>query len=867
METGNLTPARVEELLNSEKYLRLMLESSPEIILLLDADGRVAYCSAALLRISGISDIVEISGLQFQHLYAGIGDDDFVRGGIARFEEVKAGHKTVANDISIDFSGNGEVRQYTVQAAPMLNEQGNFDGVFAIYYDTTDLRNAEADERTHILLDATPLACSFWDADGNMLDCNEEALRMFGVSDKSEYLNHLLDLSPEYQPDGSLSSEKMDYQDDLAMETGYFHTEWLHQTLSGEPLPTEVTLVRVPWKDGYGLATYCRDLREVKATETLAREAAERSRELEIASRAAIVASEAKSSFLASMSHEIRTPMNAIIGMSDLIPTDNLNDMQLGYLDDIKKMSRALLNIIDDILDFSKIEAGKMELVPVHFNLMELYDNICSMSRFLAENKELGFRSSFDTNVPHVIFGDDTRIRQVIINLLNNAIKYTRKGFVELHVSLVDTNIAFKVKDTGIGIRREDFPKLFKTFQQLDLEENKGILGTGLGLSIIKNLVTMMSGEVTVESEYGTGSEFTFLLPLTIGDPKQIASAGNSAVLVATEDVRVLVADDNNINLKVAVAYLEKHNIHADTASGGREAIEIVQSKPFDLVFMDHMMPDIDGLEATREIRALGAEYAALPIVALSANAVVGARSLFLDAGMNDFISKPIDPIALNNLLLKWLPPDKITETNSAVQVEPQIDIITDEPINMQLGLRLVANDEDVYSQLLEGFVIAHSDDDAKIIEALNRGDTASAHRTAHTLKSVAAQIGAERLRNIAAAIEDVLTVSPPYLTADLSESLSGELVAVLAIVKGRDASQAVEPLITAEYNAEAATQLIERLEPLLKTGNAESYSMISEITQILTQFEPHTTRLTTQISGFAFADALITLQEIKKLL
>ncbi|AEF82631.1 ATP-binding protein [Leadbettera azotonutricia] len=860
--------ARMAELLKGEKYLRLLLESSPEIILLLDENGRIAYCTDALLRLAGISGFAEISGKPFQHLYRMFGDEEFVRQAVLRFEKVKVGHKTVAKDISIDFSGKGENRMYTVQTAPMLDENGSFDGVLAMYYDTTDLRNAEADLRTHILLDATPLASTFWDDTGNMLDCNEEALRMFGVSNKSEYLNHLLDLSPEYQPDGSLSRVKMAAQDKEVMESGYLRTEWMHRTLSGEPLPVEVTLVRVPWKDSYGLATYCRDLRKIKATEQKVRDADERSRELEIQTRAAQVASKAKSQFLASMSHEIRTPMNAIIGMSDLMPTENLDKTQIGYLDDIKKMSRALLHIINDILDFSKIEAGKMELVPVHYNLMELYDNICSMGRFLAESKELEFRCSFDPDVPHVIFGDDTRLRQIITNLVNNAIKYTRKGFVEFQVQLTakggSNRLAFLVRDSGIGIKEENFSRLFKSFEQVDMEKNRGIVGTGLGLSITRNLVSLMEGEITVESEYGKGSVFTVLLPFVEGDSGKIENPGIAAFSIEAKGARVLVVDDNKINLKVAVAYLTRHNIQADTAAGGAAAIEMLMAQPYDLVFMDHMMPDMDGVEASRLIRAMGGFFATLPIIALSANAVAGARAFFIDAGMNDFISKPIDPGALNAMLLKWLPPEKVSVTEKPV--EKKIEAQNDAVLDIKAGLHY-AEDESVYCQLLADFKAGHDKDDEKIAALLEAGDFASAHRVAHTLKSTAAFIGAERLRKTAAAVEAELAEGSHKRAAVLLDALRTEFSALRAELRAHesDCPPPVPEREAGKLNKLAALDLAERLAPLLEAGNAGSLGLIGEIKETLAPLGPQAFRLAEQMEDFSFADALDTLDSLKQ--
>jgi signal transduction histidine kinase/HPt (histidine-containing phosphotransfer) domain-containing protein len=393
--------------------------------------------------------------------------------------------------------------------------------------------------------------------------------------------------------------------------------------------------------------------------------------QLQKAKEQAEEANRAKSSFLASISHEIRTPMNAIIGMSDLMRTDNLDNVQQGYFLDIKKTSKALLQIINDILDFSKIEAGKMELVEVHFNLWELFDHVCSINRFLAVSKDLEFRSNLDLALPEIAYGDEMRIRQVIANLLSNAIKYTREGYVSLSMKREEKDgknyIAVLVEDSGIGIKKEDFPKLFHSFQQLDTEKNRNIVGTGLGLSIIKALTELMGGTLDFSSEYGKGSRFSVRFPLSAGDPAKVERKVAFERVIAKEDISVLVVDDNPVNLTVALGFLSTHNIQAETAPGGAEAIARVKEKHYDLVFMDHMMPVIDGIEATAAIRAfengLTPEPAKrVPIIALSANAVIGMRETFLAAGMDDFISKPIDANQLNDVLAKWLPKEKIAQ-------------------------------------------------------------------------------------------------------------------------------------------------------------------------------------------------------------
>jgi signal transduction histidine kinase/CheY-like chemotaxis protein/HPt (histidine-containing phosphotransfer) domain-containing protein len=488
----------------------------------------------------------------------------------------------------------------------------------------------------------------------------------------------------------------------------------------------------------------------------------DRTRELEVQTKLAKAASQAKSQFLASMSHEIRTPMNAIIGMSDLMRTDNLDDVQQGYFTDIKKMAKSLLQIINDILDFSKIEAGKLEVTPVHFSPASLYDNICSMSKFTALAKELEFKSSFDPDIPPAIYGDETRIRQIITNIVNNAVKYTPHGSVSFSFSRAVRGekdfLVITVEDTGIGIKEEDMPKLFDTFQQFDREKNRGIVGTGLGLSITKNLISLMNGEIEVKSVYGKGSVFTIRLPLIKGDEEKIEQKGISERVSAIAEIPVLVVDDNPINLTVAQGFLATHNIYPDTALNGIEAIKMVKAKRYDMVFMDHMMPDMDGIEATQAIRALDSSpsfdpswFREMPIVALSANAVSGAREAFLQGGMNDFVSKPIEAEQLNMMLLKWLPKEKITmiaQKKSKGRSAGEEGIIGElkriEGMNPGLGLSHVGNNEAAYLQMLRQFCAEYEGYVAGIEQYLDEEKWQEYTIRLHAMKGVFANMGVD---------------------------------------------------------------------------------------------------------------------------
>jgi signal transduction histidine kinase/CheY-like chemotaxis protein len=495
-----------------------------------------------------------------------------------------------------------------------------------------------------------------------------------------------------------------------------------------------------------------------------------RTQELEIQSNLAKSASKAKSRFLASMSHEIRTPMNVIIGMSDLMRTDNLDEVQLNYFMNIKKMSKALLQIINDILDFSKIEAGKLELLPVHYNIFALFDNICSMIRFTAMGKEIEFRQCFDPAIPEAQFGDEVRIRQVITNILSNAVKYTSKGFVDFQMRRIMHNgkdcFVCIVEDTGRGIKQEDFPKIFGAFQQVDSDKNRGIVGTGLGLSITRNLVRMMGGEITFESEYGKGSIFRVYLPIIPGDPEKIEYQQTSEWLIAKENAAVLVVDDNAINVTVALGFLSAHNIQADTASNGREAVEKVREKNYDLVFMDHMMPEMDGVEASRIIRSFQEpRFKTMPIIALSANAVSGARETFIAGGINDFLPKPIEADQLNLILTRWLPSEKIAEItrpgknrSAPIQAADEYDSLLKElgeiGLNTTAGLSHIANNKPGYIKILRQFCAESDAYCEAILKFFKEENWKEYGIRVHGMKGAYANIGAEELAKQAYTLE-----------------------------------------------------------------------------------------------------------------
>ncbi|MCL2284304.1 MAG: response regulator [Fibromonadales bacterium] len=373
-----------------------------------------------------------------------------------------------------------------------------------------------------------------------------------------------------------------------------------------------------------------------------------------------------KSSFMASMSHEIRTPMNAIIGMAELALRENIPTTAKEQILTIKRAGTNLLSIINDILDFSKIESGKLTISPGNYQLSSLINDVINIIKVRISSSGLQFKVNIDHDMPNELFGDEARVRQVLLNVLGNAVKYTKEGFVSFSVSgKMENDVVFldiEVADSGIGIKQEDIKNLFNDFVRVNLTVNKNIEGTGLGLTITKSLVNAMGGSIEVYSEYGKGSTFTIKLPQKIRSLEPIAEISSTEEEVRIEErfiapaARILVVDDMKVNLMVAEGLLKPYKMQIELCESGAEAIDRIAARNYDLVFMDHMMPEMDGVEATKRLRELGH---GLPVIALTANAISGMKEMFLSNGFNDFLSKPIDLSKLNILLKKWIPKGK----------------------------------------------------------------------------------------------------------------------------------------------------------------------------------------------------------------
>ncbi len=518
--------------------------------------------------------------------------------------------------------------------------------------------------------------------------------------------------------------------------------------------------------------------------------------ELKEAADKAISAGKAKNDFLANMSHEIRTPINAVLGMNEMIMRESNERNIVEYAANIQNSGRTLLSIINDILDFSKIESGKMEIVPGPYDVTSFVNDLVNMTKVRAEKKNLGFFCEIDENIPSMLYGDDVRIRQVITNILTNAVKYTPEGSVKLKMKVLNIEndvlrLGISVTDTGIGIREEDMDKLFASFQRLDQEKNRSIEGTGLGMSIVQRLLDMMGSELKVSSVYGSGSTFSFEIEQKIVKAEPIgdyerrfkaaaAERNTDAVIHIAPKAKVLVVDDNDTNLLVAKSLLKRTKVILDTASGGAECIEFLKCKQYDIVFLDHMMPEMDGIETLKKIK----EENLAPdtqFVALTANAIHGARQNYLDAGFDDYLSKPFTGMDIEKCLFKHIPAEYCEEEKQSAEAKPEApspeSAATEENtlFDPDAGAGYVGGDPEAYSKILSLFIRSSVEQSKRIENLFNEKNWKNYVIEVHALKSSSLTIGSKQLSELAKELE----LSGKAGNIAVIEEKNGELLAL----------------------------------------------------------------------------------------
>ncbi|MBQ8177389.1 MAG: response regulator [Oscillospiraceae bacterium] len=495
--------------------------------------------------------------------------------------------------------------------------------------------------------------------------------------------------------------------------------------------------------------------------------------ELEKAKIEAETANRAKSQFLARMSHEIRTPINAVMGMNEMILRESNEENVQQYANNVKDSSALLLSIINDILDSSKIESGMMEIIPVNYQLGSLLNDLYNMINLKANEKGLALEFNIDKTIPKGYFGDDKRIRQILINLLSNAVKYTSKGTVTLTLTYKlnkgNALLHFSVKDTGIGIKEENIEKLYGEFQRIDELRNRNIEGTGLGMVIVCRLLNLMGSELHIESVYEQGSEFSFDLVQKITDAeplgnfrteykRDIPDSVNESF--TAPDAKVLVIDDNRMNLKVFSNLLKNTQIQISEAESGMQCIDMVKSKQFDIIFLDHMMPGMDGIETLHALRK-DRLCEGVPVIMLTANAIAGDRERYINEGFDNFLSKPIDPDKLNKMVLYYLNKNhkktlaeaakKAVSPKSADEIIqllaeklPEIDTVT--------GLEACINDKEFYIELLTDYTNLNIK--TELDELLKSGDSKNYCVKIHSFKTSSYSIGAMQIGDLALEME-----------------------------------------------------------------------------------------------------------------
>ncbi|MBF0413070.1 MAG: response regulator, partial [Desulfamplus sp.] len=678
---------------------------------------------------------------------------------------------------------NGEIRSVEVHSTPIAFHGQSL--LFSIIHDITEREHAqnalkENEEKFRSLVENLSEALFLTDTNGFII-----------------YISPIIENIIGFKPDEIIGKHLSEfiYHEDLPMILDKFQKMLLGQK-------TEPSEIRSFHKSGsliwirtsssrYFKKGVIAGLQGVVADITMRKKAEQ---EIIKAKELAETANRAKSDFLSNMSHEIRTPMNAIIGLSNLALKTELNPKQRDYINKVYLSAQNLLGIINDILDFSKIEAGKLNMESVDFDLNDVLNNLGSLVILKAHEKGLELLFAIDSDVPTALKGDPLRLGQILLNLVNNAVKFTEKGEITLSINLIEHNkhsafIRFAVTDTGIGLTKEQQGKLFQSFQQADTSTTRKYGGTGLGLTISKKLCEMMGGEIGIESEESKGSTFWFTAEFGMGQniaKDENFSADKIKNIVKDElpngfdyirGSRLLLVEDNEINQQLAVEVLGDEGFYIDIAGNGQIGLDMIKVSPakyYDVILMDLQMPVMDGRTSTKEIRSYEKEVGIsdeIPIIAMTADAMSGVREDVLNIGMNDYVTKPIEPSEIFKALVKWIKPAKRSlpdeylskidsKANNGVgsaSSEIELNLSSIEGINTELGLSRVSGNKKLYLSLLTKFHRDNQDTTIKIQDAIKQQDQELAVRLAHTVKGVAGTIGAIDLQTIGAELEATL--------------------------------------------------------------------------------------------------------------
>lgn len=781
----------------------------------------------------------------------------------------------------------GEPRTYVTNKVPLFDADGKVYGLCGFSTDITERKASEKaslenQRRLQLAVDAAAAGTFVWNCQTGLLEWDERSLEIFGLNSESfkeTFLDWIRHVHPDDQDEFTLT-----LQEHLSDASRWEH-EYRILRSDGATRTVAAAGYFTVGRDGEPetLIGLHLDITEQR----LAQQA------LQNAKLAAEDANRAKSDFLATMSHEIRTPMNAVLGMAHLVARTPLNPKQADYVNKIETSAKALLRIINDILDFSKIEAGKLRFERIDFLLDEVLDNLShTLSIRKVDKKDLDITFHVDPNVPRYLRGDPLRLGQVLTNLGANAIKFTPKGQITISVRCLEapplpstaeseqdpsslsshsahTTLEFSVADTGIGMSTEEMTRLFRPFSQADSSTTRKYGGTGLGLSISKKIVEMMGGTIAVRSRTGEGSCFYFSARFELrrspSRTDELPTKDSSDISFCGE--QILLVEDNEINQQVARELLEQAGLKVTIAGHGQQAIDFLKTTPFALILMDLQMPVMDGLTATRQIRQQKLADG-IPIIAMTASAMTGDRDDCFAAGMNDYVSKPIDPFELTTTLHRHLKSrhQAMPQASPQQSVTPNLDLQNIASLNASKGLLRVAGNTSLYRKLLLQFDQGQRHAVFEVRNALEHSDSTLALQILHNLKGVAANLSADRIANLAAEAEQALQEPRSKDIQSILDKLDHEVDRLCQDVSKLEDISKEKPSEQNSLDLQTLFGEINAIESFLETDIAQALSLSENLLQRSAgqEFSPSLTKLQAALESFDVDEAQKVIDNIR---